>query len=56
MGLLFFITSANRISELPEDGAEAPKHVGTYVISFLILICIRVYICMYVYAFVGTSK
>jgi hypothetical protein len=26
-----FITSANAISKLPEDGAEAPKHVRAFV-------------------------
>jgi hypothetical protein len=32
------ITLANAISKLPEDGAEAPKHVGAFVIIINILI------------------
>ena len=26
-----FITLANAISKLPEDGAETPKHIGAFV-------------------------
>ena len=35
-----FITLANAISKLPEDCAEAPKHVGAFVIQFCTLIYI----------------
>jgi len=30
--LNIFLTLADTMSKLPEDGAEAPKHVGTFVI------------------------
>ena len=29
--ILIFITLVNTISKLPEDGAQAPKHVGAFV-------------------------
>ena len=35
------ITLANTISELPEDGAEAPKRVGAIVIYIYIYIYIK---------------
>jgi len=37
---------SNAISKLPEDGAEAPKHVGAFVIHF------NIYIYIYIYLFI----
>jgi len=42
----FYYNLANAISKLPRDGAEAPKHVGAFVIQFVLI-----YVC----AFVGTN-
>ena len=32
-----FITLANAIPKLPDDGAETPEHVGAFVILFNVL-------------------
>ena len=42
----FYYNLANAISKLPEDGAEAPKHVAAFVIQFVFI-----FVC----AFVGTN-
>jgi hypothetical protein len=34
--ILILVTSAHAISKLPEDGAEAPKHVGAFCNNNLI--------------------
>jgi hypothetical protein len=37
-------TSANTMSTLPEDGAEAPKHVGAFVINYIYMcVCVCVF-------------
>jgi hypothetical protein len=43
-----FINRTYLAIQLPENGAEAPKHVGEFVIKFNILI--------YTYEFVATNK
>jgi hypothetical protein len=53
--ILYSITVANTISKLPEDRAEAPKHVGTFVILFNILIYIYTYIYIYIHIYASVS-
>jgi len=50
------------MSKLPEDGAEAPKHEGAFLIYIYIYIymcvcvCVCVCVCGGVCAFVGTNN
>jgi hypothetical protein len=40
-----FITSAHTIYKLPEDGADAPKHVGAFIIYFCTMcVCVCVHL------------